>query len=246
MHVRSILLSMSIGLSFTTAASAQVLYDDGVPPDFGIDKTYMQGEIPATTFRLAQDATITGASIYTSYYSEYVNGENCTYYQNCDPNLGLRGQFDWTLYVDTPDHLPGEIVASGSVVPQQTYRDGDVPVTEDARYDFALPDLHVSAGTTYWLSLLNTDSTGSLGDYSGGLMWEAGARGAAPDSSLQSAVLTDNRGWVHMGNDERFNITLQGTFDEATTTPEPTSAALVGGGLALLVPAVRRRKRKSR
>jgi hypothetical protein len=230
---------LGLGLCFAALGSAgaqSVVYNGGSP--FGNSDTWeMSVGQEAQAFTLSDPTTVTGATLYTAFFGN----------TQTDPDLGFRGQFDWTIFADDGSGAPGSTLFSGSVVPTGTVTAiGSNGANET--WNFALPSVSLPANQMLWFSVLNTDATGSL--EAGPLYWRAGG---VPEGGCSAAPASEHRttgAWAANSDRDdtaencygnRLSFQLTGT---QTTTPEPTSFALLGSGLIGLVPFTRRKRRK--
>lgn len=173
----------------------------------------------ATNFALGDDETVGRIEFQTFTQS---------------PSPALHGPFSWAFYTDAPGGVPGAVIASGSTDP--TLWGSTADLTQ--RWSVTIDPTTFFAGQRYWLSI------GSAPEDD--LYW----RTTATSPSTLGDVYRGPDGWVRMPTPtsddlrtDQFSDHLSYTLYAATTTPEPSSVALVATGLAGLIPVLRRRRR---
>jgi len=219
-----------IALMIPMIAKAQVVYDGGTGI-FPSDAFEMSGYNEAMNFTLSSDAFVTGVSITTTYQGGGV----------IDPLYGFRGRFDWALFTDAAG-MPGTLVASGSSVPTRTTQTILGPDFDVSQWTFSVTPTALTGTTKYWISLHNTDATGSY--LQNGFYWEAS--GNVPNTTASASQANGVGPWVinnaidtpDFGDGNRLSLQLLG----ATTVPEPSSVTLLAGGLLGLAGIVRRKR----
>ncbi len=210
----SALFAATLCLAASVPASAQSpVYSNGAPN--GVSGNEMTQWIQASDFTLGSATTLTAARFWA--FSLATNA--------------YAGNVTWQIYSNAAGS-PGSMLFSGNVVPTAIV---DGPpyggTTPTMRYDFALPNVGLGAGT-YWFGLHNgpLSNTGRAEFY-----WETTAANTTANDQEDVAPFGD--GFSPNGNEHAY------TLYAGSTVPEPSTYAMLGGGLVTLAGLARRRRR---
>lgn len=212
-----------IALAFCQTTFADIIYDTGLPNNAqwrNSDFSNQFGGQAADDFVLGADAILTGIGWYGSYL-----------FTDAQP---MPDDFTINIYDavgDMPASLLDTAVFVGEVMRAFT---GDIVSTEYGdfemyQYDVDISGIALSAGTQYWLSIVN--NTSDTPQY-GGWAW------AYNQESATHRWIEDGGEWTVYGSGNlAFSLN-----DDPAVVPEPSSIALLVAGLFVLGLARRRKK----
>jgi hypothetical protein len=209
-----------------SATTELTLYDNG-PPNQS-DGANITGFVAGDDFTLGGSVTVTGGTFWSS--------------ANFDPFVNsFSGTIGWAILANNVGS-PGAILFSGSdSSPVLTDTGKQIFETEEWKIDFSLGSVNLGAGT-YWLALhevaLGTPDDGTT------IFWNTTGSQTGSLSQI-TADLTAASGWssntvLNGGNGSDLAFQLNGSSG-VPTVPEPSSLALLGGIVGILL-LVRRRR----
>lgn len=220
------LWSMSSALVFGIAGAAgaqTTIYSSG--PDCCTTGTdgyglFAAGPGEATHFTLSQTSAVTGATFSGFAWS----------------NVDEPRTLGWTIFSDASD-MPGSVIASGVSV-------GTHSASTTWSVVFGTTPV-LRADTQYWLGFTEP-LHGSPGDEAR-IYWHTTDQG---DETLGDVFGDGNGTWYRMPTPTAYDLAHGFTSDRlvvdilgsATSTPEPSSLALLGTGMLALAPFIRRRR----
>lgn len=193
--------------------SAQVVFDGGTP-NAGNGNEMTQWR-QANDFTLAAPTTVTGVRFWA-----FSTGDIASAYS---------GTIQWDFMSDAGG-TPGSVLYSGTATPVGTSYACAGCTYATSEYDFSVGSLAFGSGN-FWLDLHNGTGYDRREFY-----WSQTVPGVGQPGYEQNG---GTGGYASNGQDHAFQ--LIGT--QGTTTPEPSSMALIGTGLFGLVPMIRRRRK---
>ena len=203
-------------ISLSTAASAQVIYNNGGPN--GVSGNDATQWVQAEDFNFASGGTVKGAGVYLAGFGDL---------------SAWDGTLEYTIFGDSAGD-PGAVLASGSASASAV--DTGTPWGFGGNaylldFDFA-SDFTATAGVTYWLGI-HASSNFDRDD----IYWVTTAGNGTSTGHESDGGTFDN--WSDNGQEHAFY--LRG--DRTTAVPEPGAWALMILGFGAAGAALRQRRR---
>jgi hypothetical protein len=226
MRTRVLVLALALGAGGATpSAGAQVIVDQSsaAAATLGGGISFGVSHAIVNDFTLGAPATIRAASFYSLECCNTPWAGTLSYFFTPNPTNAL-----------VPSASP---VAQGTVSAfNVTTLYSDPATNVIRRFDFNLDAPLVLGAGSYFFGLMANDAAGA-----GSLAWRTVAGSGLSANTLDAAPQT----WILQSGEAAFQLHGSTFAITSTTTPEPATLSLLGGGLAVIGGLALRRRRRA-